>query len=452
MKVDIELTDALDGKFARVQLCFNDKTNIRRKVDLNIDFTQLYDFSHDTTSVKFDFFVISALVYGVDNLVSREVYAEDGWTREIEVSFPVINLTTWQGKEESLQSVLDFLTGDIWTVQFEQSTISDYFIPRSNRRLSNIPQYDKASIKKASLFSGGLDSLIGIIDTLEQMSANEKIILISHFDSKSPGPKKDQRVLLQRLNPFYQDRLYQLQTRIFLSRKDENDARIPIIETNYRSRSILFIGIGIYVGQTPELIIPENGTISINFPLTISRIGSLSTRTTHPHFIKLLQAFLINTGITTQLETPYKDKTKGEMVQECLNQDALKASYEPSVSCGKRGRKKHWTHRTGTDHCGVCMPCIYRRAALYSNNWDDQLYGIELLSMIESKYDLPSLASYLNKNLTRSTIKRDLIVNSNIPESELNDYSDLVLRSRSEVYNWLSSSNEPYIRTLFNIP
>ena len=33
-----------------------------------------------------------------------------------------------------------------------------------------------------------------------------------------------------------------------------------------------------------KIFIPENGYISLNPPLTRRRIGSLSTRTTHPNF------------------------------------------------------------------------------------------------------------------------------------------------------------------------
>ena len=38
-----------------------------------------------------------------------------------------------------------------------------------------------------------------------------------------------------------------------------------------------------------DIYVPENGFISINTPLTRRRIGSLSTRTTHPYFINSLQ-------------------------------------------------------------------------------------------------------------------------------------------------------------------
>lgn len=59
-------------------------------------------------------------------------------------------------------------------------------------------------------------------------------------------------------------------------------------ESTFRSRSLLFFAAGIYVANkiSPQcqLIVPENGTISINIPLDSGRRSSCSTRTTHPTF------------------------------------------------------------------------------------------------------------------------------------------------------------------------
>ena len=63
-------------------------------------------------------------------------------------------------------------------------------------------------------------------------------------------------------------------------------------ETTLRSRSFLFISMAVLVAdsisQEMPVFIPENGTISLNFPLTPSRRSSCSTRTTHPHFLSLM--------------------------------------------------------------------------------------------------------------------------------------------------------------------
>ena len=44
-----------------------------------------------------------------------------------------------------------------------------------------------------------------------------------------------------------------------------------------------------------DILVPENGVISINVPLTVRRVGTLSTRTTHPYFIQEIQKLTIIT-------------------------------------------------------------------------------------------------------------------------------------------------------------
>ena len=67
-------------------------------------------------------------------------------------------------------------------------------------------------------------------------------------------------------------------------------------------------------GDVVELLIPENGFISLNIPLTPLRLGSLSTRTTHPLFIQQMQDILDALDFRVRLSNPYQFKTKGEML------------------------------------------------------------------------------------------------------------------------------------------
>lgn len=65
----------------------------------------------------------------------------------------------------------------------------------------------------------------------------------------------------------------------------------------------------------PTIFIPENGVISINPPLVPGRVSSLSTRTTHPMFIDMLQKFWILWVLMCSFNLPYRFKTKGEMMR-----------------------------------------------------------------------------------------------------------------------------------------
>ncbi|MBK8786977.1 MAG: hypothetical protein IPN43_10915 [Chitinophagaceae bacterium] len=342
MEIKIEISEATISRFSTVTLSYMDDKGNNRNADLQVDFLPLFDFAKDTSSTRFDFFLISALVYGIDNVINRKNYSVDGWAREFEVTFPVKNISRWSGNEQLLSDLLKFLTGDYWTISFEDLNVTDLFLEKKGRWSKNIPSYVYPEIVKVSLFSGGLDSLIGVIDILHNLNINEKILLVSHFDSNSVGPNSDQVALHEILSKNFADKVYWIQSTVTLDRKDSNGNYLEL-EDSYRSRSLLFMGIAIYMFndliQTTELIIPENGTISLNYPLTPSRVSSLSTRTTHPYVLTLIQKLITNVIKNISVTNPYSLKTKGEMVLGCLDYDVLNLTYCRSVSCGKRGGK-----------------------------------------------------------------------------------------------------------------
>lgn len=447
MRVNVIIDNADYGKFADLQLCYTDN-EIDRRVPLSfLGYESVIDFTTDFVSVKFDFFLISAVVYGVDNLLSRTIYSNEGWTRDIEVEFPVNNIAVWTGKEEKLKQILDFLTGDNWLVSFRELGHVSLYYPRPNRRKVSI--YERDTIKSASLFSGGLDSLIGVIDELEKLEDNKRVLLVSHFDSKSPGPNGDQRTLLRHLMVKYPNKIYWIQSKLALSRRDTDGNRVTI-ENNYRSRSFFFIGLGCYLSPIDELIIPENGTISINYPLTPSRVSSLSTRTTHPYVLKNTQKLLTDLGLSIRIHNPYTLKTKGEMVVECTNRIFLESIFKDSVSCGKRGRRQfHFDNPSEKHNCGRCMPCIYRRAALNKADLDNENHYGNFITKVTSlgNNDLPALFSYLKKNIPLEKMKRDLLVNGNIDINDLTEYAEMVLRSKEEVIQLFRDKGNDFVKS-----
>lgn len=64
------------------------------------------------------------------------------------------------------------------------------------------------------------------------------------------------------------------------------------------------------MGKEIELIIPENGLISLNIPLAYTRTGTSSTRTTHPHYMKMLQELIAELGLQVKIKNPFQFKTK----------------------------------------------------------------------------------------------------------------------------------------------
>jgi Reverse transcriptase (RNA-dependent DNA polymerase) len=101
-------------------------------------------------------------------------------------------------------------------------------------------------------------------------------------------------------------------------------------------------------GVGGELFVPENGLISINPPLTRRRVGSLSTRTTHPHFVSWIQTVFDSVRLGVTMVNLYRWKTKGEMLEECVD-PTIAEMAAASYSCGKGKRLNK--------HCGRCVPC-----------------------------------------------------------------------------------------------
>ena len=153
-----------------------------------------------------------------------------------------------------------------------------------------------------------------------------------------------------------------------------------------RSRSLLFIGLGVAAasvwGRDLPLQIPENGWISLNPPLTSSRLGSYSTRTTHPYFIAGLKEFFLKVGIKQDLANPYQYVTKGEVLARSRNQDLLRQLLPYTISCAHPVASRWLKDRQG--NCGYCFPCLMRRAAMQAVGWDDgQEYLFDVMKQPE---------------------------------------------------------------------
>lgn len=417
------------GKFVSIEL--NTKVEGELKVGtVEIDFTNLLPFAYHDKSDVLDFFLFTAIIYGTDRFIERRKNSVDGWSRDLEIELPVRNISFWNSSKNKIQKMLSFLTGDYWSLSFYEA---EYNFPKEP-----LKEEFKGSFAHVNLFSGGLDSLIGALDHLKT-KPNEKIILVSHFDRKMAKPHKDQLDLLKLIKPIYGDQYVQVPSiNVSLINSDIKT------ETTLRSRSLLFSGMAMLIAQSkqiPSIIVPENGSVSLNFPLSSSRRSACSTRTTHPTVLSLLGEIWVNFGFKITLYNPYEFKTKGEMVKECSDQINLSKLSDISNSCGKRGHRAHWdSGLKSASHCGVCMPCVYRRAALLSTN-DKTTYGNDLnkLNLLSKKgQDIGALLNFLNRNLTPQDIKNELIVNGVKEIIKLNEYTDLVFRTRVELKNYIN--------------
>lgn len=291
--------------------------------------------------------MIAMSVVAADKAILRR-YSPDGWTRKIELEIPLQNVEEWDKVKEKLEKMLRFLSGDFWRLTFTQ-------LPE-NIDVGNFKEgKDKNCV---CLLSGGMDSLVGGIDLCE---VGEKPLFVAQTVR---GDAVHQR---QYANALGEDNLCQWSCYI---------SKHGISENTTRARSIVFFafalmasfGVSTNKQAKKTIYVPENGFISLNIPLNILRSGSLSTKTTHPIYMKALQEIWDEMGFNVDLVLPYQYKTKGEVLLECKNQSLMKSLIMGTTSCGKYTRH-------GYRHCGVCIPCLVRRASFMKAHMSDETEG-----------------------------------------------------------------------------
>ncbi len=300
-----------------------------------------------------DLLSIALSVIAADTGVRRNE-SPDGWTRQLDLHIAVSDPAFWTSQADLLVRQLQFLTTDIWTVSFLANNVQ--FVPP---KIIVKPDQDCVV-----LLSGGLDSLIGAIDLVK--AGGKRPYAVSQV---SQGDKKTQSFFASKIG----GGLGHFQLNHNVNCPGEN-------ERSQRARSIIFLAYGVLMATTLDryhqgkdvtLYVCENGFISINPPLTGARIGSLSTRTTHPFYFALFQQLLDAAGLRVKLENPHQFCTKGEMLKNCADQAFLHKFAHVSTSCGRYARN-------GYKHCGRCLPCLIRRSAFQAWNVEDQteyVYG-----------------------------------------------------------------------------
>ena len=339
--------------------------NLLEKKDYHYTFfkkkRRLYQFPNFFSTEALDLFYISLMVYYADRKVLRKD-SYDAWTRRFKIHMPVLELEKWNHNKDLLEETLAFLSGDIWKFEFRErnyNEVEKIFLKGFERTKK------KYSPKEFCMLSGGLDSFIGAIDLLND---EKDIVFVSHYGGGKGVLQYQEKLKIQLKNKFM------LNDNQFL-----NFYAAPIkgVEDTTRTRSFMFFAHAIIlasgVGKKMTLYIPENGLISLNIPLTNTRLGTSSTRTTHPYYMKSLQLLLDSLGIDVKLKNPYQFFTKGEMIENCKSPSFLENNIDNTMSCSSPDQGR-FNGETTPSHCGTCLPCIIRRASIKRAYGTDKSY------------------------------------------------------------------------------
>lgn len=313
-------------------------------------------------SLDRDLLRVAAYIYAADLAVKR--HERERHIRSIAVTIPVANLQAFQRIEDQLENALSILSCDNWDLSFSaQMDVA----PAANR---SWPRREGAVL----LFSGGLDSFAGAAHILEQ---EKRLTLVSHVTHNHTF-ETAQSQLAEAVRTHFSVSLPHIQVRVF--GRSHGELRFPSDEQReetQRTRSFLFTAIaGVaarLIGTRRVLVMAENGQFAIHLPLSEARVGSFSTHTAHPAFLRQMEAILRQLYLCDDLllSNPFVHLTKGEVIAKIPPE--LRNWVPLSTSCWRASRVSDY------NHCGECVPCLCRRVALEVNGIKLKEYGRDLL-------------------------------------------------------------------------
>lgn len=332
-----------------------------------------------------DLVAVAMAVTAADTFVLRDD-AADGWRREIEIDLPVIEPDRWNALAPLLARTLGFLSGDTWAFAFRGGGL----MPPSPLDVRHRAVIDPSKVDAVALFSGGLDSGLGILDLLD---AGVRPLLVSHAPR---GDKTYQGAVASQFSP--QPQRFEF---------NSYPSRDGMTEITTRTRSFLFLSFAALVAQAARtfrgatsivLHMCENGLIALNPPLTARRIGALSTRTAHPHYLSLLQELFDEIGLGVKISNPHRHETKGEMLSRRASQQTIMQFAASTVSCGNWKRKNM--------QCGRCWPCSIRRSSFHrAGLTDNTIYEtvnlVDALAEGDYRDDVLSIQTALRRRYDR---------------------------------------------------
>lgn len=308
-----------------------------------------------------DLIDIAATVYLADIHLPRDAQFAREFSFVIEVRQPEV----WTRHADALAQQLSFLSLNPANFRFLQRGSKD------RTPVRRLPRQTTEGC--ASLFSGGLDSFAG---AAQLVSEGRRAFLVSH----DPGPMVHgiQRRLADALgarsasgaaNRGKGPIAVTVPVRAEPKAPALNRLGTPPPQVLYQhTRSFLFLSLATAVALQNglgEVLVFENGPIALNPAFSESRTN---TRTTHPLFLAAFARMVASVfGVELTMRNPFELLTKGEVAR------GIDERWHPEIrrtnSCWSYSKVKLWAKdaratRFEGSHCGRCLPCIWRRAAI----------------------------------------------------------------------------------------
>lgn len=313
-----------------------------------------------------DLIEIASYVFAADCATSRGkawVDDQESWERDFQFIIGVRESDFWSQDEvkQKLIKVLNFLSDDKYSFEFQKLT--NETTEQLYLELNEPENWVSQNVNRVLMFSGGLDSLAGAVETA---SSGENLVLVSHRSVATMDKRVKQ--LVEKLRLLYPE-IQIIHIPIWVNKDSKKLGR----EYTQRTRSFLFSALGTAVAECIDsdgVRFFENGIVSLNLPVADEAIRARASRTTHPLALHLFaELYSLITGRDFKIDNPFFFKTKTDVVSIVAQNNASELiSYTCSCAHQIYKSKTQW-------HCGTCSQCIDRRIAIFAANQEE--YDLE---------------------------------------------------------------------------
>ena len=202
------------GEACHTSICTAEEINLLYSdigtltANISVGFDKFVEDAEELPLRVIDLLQIAAYVFCADRMANRGERSSinnSSWSRSFEFHIPVLDFDFWQNDlvKSALNNALTFMTGDRkYVFYFIRSSINPTEV--DNKQYSLFAGEQKNFDGDIMLFSGGLDSLAGAIQRLNDYP-DHPLCVVSHRSNKTVT--HTQAALIQSLNTKYGNRL-----------------------------------------------------------------------------------------------------------------------------------------------------------------------------------------------------------------------------------------------------
>ncbi|RLP22755.1 7-cyano-7-deazaguanine synthase [Mesorhizobium sp. YM1C-6-2] len=355
----------------------------------------------DLPDLLIDLLELAAYVYCADQRARRGTeklsMAGEAWRRKLYFVVPVRCRDIWESAavRERLEAMLGYLSDDVYVMEFVDSHAP---AEQAQTYFEFSESGDGFQADDVVLFSGGMDSLTGAVESLV---GGRRLVLVGHHSA--PKVVNVQTELAEEL------RQKGFGSQLFHVTVNVTNTGVRPVEPTQRTRSFLFASLAFVLARMfgrDGFTFYENGVVSLNLPIAADVLGARATRTTHPKVIRGFEQFfsaLVDRDIS--IETPFLWLTRKEVVER-LESTGHGSLLAKSVSCV---HPIGWTAEVR--HCGACSQCIDRRFAVLAAGVEHHDvrdgYRVDLLTGDRRYEDIDPSVAYVTFARTIERLHRD---------------------------------------------